>query len=83
VSNEEYIIFSIVWQRLMKDEKYRIMNIRLLYWTFRPLEIRPPRCLETSGTNVRVIWRQSNKNKDLNDTAAKAFDLALYSTSGI
>jgi len=57
------------------------MNI--LHWTFRPLEIRPPRCLETPGTNITVMWRQSHKNKDLNGTAAEAFDLSPYLTSGI
>ena len=27
-------------------------------WTIRPLGIRPPRYLETSGTIVTAMWRQ-------------------------
>lgn len=29
----------------------------LSVWTFRPLKVRPPRCLGTSGTNRTVIKR--------------------------
>jgi hypothetical protein len=47
--------YCVLRNTVGKDEKHSFLVHTLLHeslsWTFQPLKMRPPRCLETSDTN--------------------------------
>jgi hypothetical protein len=44
-----------------------LYNVQLsnIHWDLRPLQVTPPRCIETSGTLQSVTLRNAQKNKDV------------------